>query len=282
MNTFEKIWQTLIDSFTEWGQSIAAYIPNLIAAIIVLLVGFFIAKVLRNIITKVLSKVGLDAMCDRIKITDSLHSIGIKIEPTKLLATIVYYFVLIVFIKTAATVAEMTSINNAIDAFFAYLPKLVVALIIFVIGVLISSKVKESIHSSLYSIGISGARVISNMAFYGLLIVCTLTALNQAEIDTALITNNIMIILASVLIAFAISYGFASRDILGNILSSFYGKDRFKQGQRIKIDGEEGIILKIDSIAVTIKTNDGRKLVIPCKKLITEKIEVLESDLSEN
>ena len=82
------------------------------------------------------------------------------------------------------------------------------------------------------------------------------------------------VLLAIPLIAFAIAYGFAARDILTNILSSYYGKDRFKAGMRVRVGQDEGVIERIDSIAITLRTAD-RLVLLPTRQLITERIEVL-------
>jgi small-conductance mechanosensitive channel len=81
--------------------------------------------------------------------------------------------------------------------------------------------------------------------------------------------------LGGTLIAFSVAYGFASRDILSNMLSSYYGRDRFHVGQRVRIGDDEGVIERIDSMSLTLRTHD-RIVMIPTRTLITERIEVLD------
>ena len=108
----------------------------------------------------------------------------------------------------------------------------------------------------------------------------SITALNVAGVDTTLITSNILIVFGGVLIAFAIAYGFAARDILTNILSSYYGKDRFQPGMRVRIGNDEGVVEKVDSINITLRTAD-RLVLIPTRALITERIEVVDDPTAE-
>ena len=103
----------------------------------------------------------------------------------------------------------------------------------------------------------------------------TITALNVAGVDTTLITSNILLVIGGVLLAFAIAYGFAAREILTNILSSYYGKDRFKTGMRIRVGNDEGIIERIDSISITLRVAD-KLVLLPTKQLVSERIEILE------
>ena len=85
-----------------------------------------------------------------------------------------------------------------------------------------------------------------------------------------------MLILGATLLAFSLAYAFAARDILTNILSSFYGKGRFSEGQTIKINGTKGKVIKIDSISITLQLED-KQIVIPAKKMISEEVEVFDN-----
>ena len=81
--------------------------------------------------------------------------------------------------------------------------------------------------------------------------------------------------MGAILLAFGISYGFASRDILTNILSSFYSKERYTEGMIIKINDIQGTVIKVDTLTITIQA-ENKKVVIPVKKLISETIEIIE------
>ena len=111
------------------------------------------------------------------------------------------------------------------------------------------------------------------------MIIVTLTALKQTGINTRFIDNNITIIIGIIVGAFALSFAISSRDVLQNILAGFYSKNNFHVGQKIKIDGVTGEIIKIDSIHLVL-INDKEKIVFPVSKLITEKVEIISE--SEN
>ena len=133
---------------------------------------------------------------------------------------------------------------------------------------------KNMIYTAANSIGVSGSKAIANIVYYLLFIFIAITALNQAGVDTDIITSNITLILGSILLAFAISYGFASRNLVSNMLSSYYGKGKFTEGQRIRIGDEEGVIVRIDSISVTLQ-QEKQQLVFPSKRLVEEEVIIL-------
>ena len=87
--------------------------------------------------------------------------------------------------------------------------------------------------------------------------------------------NNLMLILGAILAAAAISYGFASRDLLSNILAGFFSRHTFSIGQVIEIDGVKGKIIETTNISVTLQTGENEKVVIPSHQLITNKVKII-------
>ncbi|MCB0814885.1 MAG: mechanosensitive ion channel, partial [Flavobacteriales bacterium] len=241
--------------------------------LLVLLVGWLIARVLRWTTGRLLKRLGLDAAAEKSGLDRQLQRFG-GLKLSKLIGLVVYWAVLLVFLLAAADVMGLETVTRGVEGFLAYLPTLLSALAIFVIGLVIAEKVKQGMSTLMSSVGIGGGKVVAQVLFGLVALFMTITALNVAGIDTTLITSNILIVIGGVLIAFGIAYGLAARGILTNILSSYYGRDRIKPGQRIRIGQDEGVVERIDSIAITLDTGD-RKVMLPCSVLTTERIEVL-------
>ena len=248
-------------------------LPGLLSGLLVLLVGWLIARVLRWTTGRLLKRLGLDAAAEKSGLDRQLQRFG-GLKLSKLIGLVVYWAVLLVFLLAAADVMGLDTVTRGIEGFLAYLPTLLSALAIFVIGLVFAEKVKQGMSTLMSSVGIGGGKVVAQVLFGLVALFMTITALNVAGIDTTLITSNILIVIGGVLIAFGIAYGLAARGILTNILSSYYGRDRIKPGQRIRIGQDEGVVERIDSIAITLDTGD-RKVMLPCSVLTTERIEVL-------
>ena len=111
-------------------------------------------------------------------------------------------------------------------------------------------------------------------------IIVAVTALSQAGINTDIITSNFSIILGGIVLAFAIAYGFAARNVLSSILTSFYSKNSYQMRQVIELDGYKGEIVKMDSVSITIDT--GEKLVVfPLSRLIKDTVIIHQSKEDE-
>ena len=261
-------------AFNDYLGGIVARIPSVVSGLLVLLVGWLLAKAVRAVVRGILKRAGVDAMAERSGMDKVLGKLGVK-KVSALLAGVAYALVMLVFIVATAEVMSLSGVTGAINRLFAYLPTLATALVIFVGGLWGGELVKVRVATLMETVGLGGARLLSGVLFGIIVLFTSITALNVAGVDTTLITSNILIVMGGVLIAFAIAYGFAARDILTNILSSYYGKDRFKAGMRVRVGQDEGVIERIDSISITLRTAD-RLVLLPTRQLITERIEVLE------
>ena len=267
------MYQRIIDSFDAYLGNIIASLPKLLSGLMVLLVGWLLAKLLKIAVLRGGRRV-LDPIAERSGLDAVLSKLG-GLSLTKLLAWLIYGLVLLVFLTAAADTMGMVGLTRAIGAFLAYFPTLLTAMAIFLVGFMLAEKVKGMVSTLTETIGLSGGKSIAKVLFGTVMLFMTITALNVAGVDTTLITSNILLVIGGVLLAFANAYGFAAREILTNILSSYYGKDRFKTGMRIRVGNDEGIIERIDSISITLRVAD-KLVLLPTKQLVSERIEILE------
>ncbi|HMR42829.1 MAG TPA: mechanosensitive ion channel, partial [Saprospiraceae bacterium] len=102
------------------------------------------------------------------------------------------------------------------------------------------------------------------------------SALAQAGLDTRFIMSNLTVLLGGGVLAFALGYGFASKNIVANFLASFYSKNKVKIGDIVMIDGIKGMVIFMDNSSLTLQS-EGKKVVLPLSKLTSEKVEIFES-----
>lgn len=270
----DKILASLKEAFDSLRVILVDFFPKLFIAIVILFIGWLVAFVARWIIRKALKTAKIDQLAEKIKLEEVARGIGIKSPFSKVISSIVYWIIFLVFLIVAADYLEVASISAGIKTVIAYIPTVITALIVFLVGMVVSTIVKKAVYSITSSIGLSGAQAISNIVYYLMAILVGITAMNQAGIETKLITTYLIMIMGSMLLAFAVAYGVASKDLVGNILSSYYGKDKFKIGQKVKIGDITGEIEKIDNLSVILKNSD-KKIIIPSKRFLSEEVQIL-------
>ena len=261
--------------FTSFGQGILNALPRIILVIVLLIVGWIIAKIVGRIILSVGKKVKIDKISDQLKEIDLFSSLDIKFSDV--LSKLAYWGVFLVFILAASEASGLQAVTDGISSIIAYIPRLLVAVIFFVVGSLIANMIRKVLQAALEASGITISKLIATFIFYFIMIMVIITSLNQAGLDTKIITQNVTLAIGAIMFAFAIGYGFASRDIMASILASMYSRNKFKIGQHISIDDIAGEIIDKDSTSVTIQNvTSQRKIVIPLSKLISSVVEVLD------
>ncbi|MEL6191392.1 MAG: hypothetical protein AAFR66_05050 [Bacteroidota bacterium] len=273
--------EKIMSSFSNVIGELMAVLPDLIGAILILLIGWILSKVVSSIIAKVLTKIGLDKLADKLNETETFTENHISVKPVGIIKNFIYWVLMLIFILSAAETIGLNIVTEQVGALIAYLPKLFTAFIILAIGFYIADAIKGMIARSAKTFGISAWRAMSNGVFYILLIAIIITSLNQAGINTDIITSNIYIILGGVFLAFAIAYGFAARNVLSSILTSFYTRGNFEVGQVISIDGFKGQIVKMTNVSLTLFT--GKEYVVfPLSRLINDKVIIHQEKLDFN
>lgn len=270
MNGLEE---ALSGSLKSIFTDIASALPKIIGALVVLLLGWIISKIIQMILKKVFKVIKIEKASDKINEAKLFGDSDVKIDIAKILLGFVKGILLLVFVIVAADIMGMTVISTEIANLLRYLPVLLCAMIIFMIGMYAAKLIKKALESVFDTMGLGGSKIVSSIVFYIIIIFVTITALNIAKIDTTIITNNFTLILGAFLLAFAIGFGLGSREVVGKLLKTFYARKNYTVGDKIKFNDIEGTVENIDSIFVTLKTKTG-KLVIPINEIVESRVEV--------
>ncbi len=265
-----QISDALRDTF---GKLFSA-LPNLFAAVVVFLVGMIIVKLLRKLIKKLLDKVGVDKLGEKLQKIDIIEKSNISIRLSNIFSQAFYYFMMLFVTIISTDILGLEVVSNLVSDVFNFIPNLLVSLIILIFGTLLADLIKKLVLTTLNSLGLPSAKMISNFVFYFLFINILVSALTQSGIETAFLAQNITMLIGGAVLAFAISYGLAAKTSVSNYLATFYIKDKLEIGDTISFGDIKGTIIDIDKSSCIIKTVNG-KTVIPLSKLTQNSIEVI-------
>ena len=263
-----------ISSLKAMGIKVMTAIPSIIGAILLILIGWLIARLISWIVFKAIKAAKISKWTDKLNSSEVVNNSSVTINPERIISKFVYWVIMLIFLITASETLGWDTVSKEIGGLVSYLPRLFSALIILAIGLYIASFIKKALHTTFSSLGISGASIISSVVYYIIVVILTVTALNQAGIDTTIITNNISIILGSVLFSFALAFGLGSKELLQNMLSSLYSKRSIEIGDKVKIGEDEGTVLAINNINITLSTKRGKTL-IPSQYFMKQKVEII-------
>lgn len=251
------------------------FLPQLLKGLAFLIIGWLFIKFVLYIIKKALGLTNIDTLPEKLNVDEIFGNSSLKIQPTKIIITSIKWILIFIFIIVASELLGLKMVSEQLGNLIAYLPKLISALLIFAVGIYIANMIKKTISGMFSSLELSGGNLAGNIIFYIIAVIVSVTALNQAGINTDLITNNLSIIFASILAAFTLSFGLGSRDIIKRLLFGYYTRKNLQVGDKIKTEKFEGIIESIDNISVILRTKE-KTTIIPIQEIVDNNIEVLK------
>ncbi|MFM2267777.1 MAG: hypothetical protein RL757_1218 [Bacteroidota bacterium] len=259
---------------TQFGNAI----PKIMAAVTVALVGMIAAKAVSRLVERIFATIGIDRLAEKLQEIDIVSQYNINVKPSMVFAKMIYYLLMLFFLVGAVELLGMPAISDLIKNAINYVPNLITAVIVLVVGMLFANTIKGLVTTACKSLNIPSSKLIGNFVFYFIFITAAISALAQAKIDTEFIKNNLTVILGGGVGAFALGYGLASRDLMANFLASFYSKSKFAIGDYVSIEGVSGVIVEMDNSSLILETED-RHIVVPLSKLTKEKVEVMKNNL---
>ncbi|NJB70734.1 small-conductance mechanosensitive channel [Saonia flava] len=269
-------WKNLtFETLSSILKDIASALPGILGAIIILIFGWIVNKIVKFVLKKIFKLIKIDRVSEKINEAKLFGDSNIKIEISKILLGFVKLLLWLVFIIVAADIMHLQVISNEIANLLRYLPVLLTAVIIFMGGMYVAKLIKKALVSVFESVGFGGSKIVGNVVFYIIGIFVTITALNQAGIDTTIITSNFTIILGAFLFAIALGFGLGSRDIISDLLRTFYTRKNYAIGDKIELNDLKGTIEAIDNACLTLKTKDG-KIVVPIKEISENRVKIKE------
>lgn len=216
----------LVDSFSSLGRDIGAFVPRLIVALLLLVVGNWVAKWVRRLSERVLVRVGADRLVSAAGMKQSLAEAGTS--GPKLVAQVLYYLVLIVFLQIAAEVLGIDRLTALLDTLISYLPLVVVAILLLFVAGAIANWAAGAVRPFAESRGFPW---IDNVVKVAILVVGFLAAMDVLNFAPAVMDNIQNTLLQylplSVLVAFAVAFGVGGIETARKWWAQYLDPDRF-------------------------------------------------------
>ena len=159
-----NIQDILIDTFRKLLEQLTGFISSFIPAIIVLVIGSFVAKLIRKLLQKGLEKSGVDRLGDKLNQIDMVKKIG-EIKFSSLIPSILYYYILLMFITIATTLMGIKALSDMIASVMILIPKLIVAAIMIFAGIMIAEALKNAVVNICKSLKIESGKLLGSIVF---------------------------------------------------------------------------------------------------------------------
>lgn len=200
------------DSLVE----VIRYVPNVVAALVVLLVGVIIAWAVKTVIVRGLGYIKLKRYTEAVGLSKIFTE---KVEVVELLGDLAKWTVLIVFLVPALDILNLNQVNDLLKGILAYVPNVVVAVVVLFIGAVVADLVARVVRSTAVTVGSRTADVLADVARWAIVVFATLAALVQLNIAVALIQTLWTGVVALFAIAGGVAFGLGGKDAAADAIA---------------------------------------------------------------
>jgi hypothetical protein len=212
-------WDNLIaDPIRQMLAKILAYLPVLLGALIILIVGWIVAKAIRRVVDWLLKTARFDTLADKAGITGILRKGDLKISPREVVSGLVYWLIMIMVLVMAVDALGLPKASDVLASLFAYVPKVIAALLVLVVAMFLASFVSGIVRTAAGNANLPKPEIFAGVSRWAIIIFAATIALEQLGIAPLLVTTTFNIILGGVCLALALAFGLGGKDAAARYL----------------------------------------------------------------
>ncbi len=209
---------TFLESLRQFWLQMAAFAPQLIAAVVFLLTGWLVARLLRRGTVRFLKLLRLDVLAEKSGIEDFLIRGGVQYTTVTIIANLLYWFIMLTVTLAVLNSLGLQAAAGLFNKFLLYLPNVAVALLLLVFGSLFARFVRGVSRAYLNNIGLAGAELLSIVAQWAILLFAVSAALEQLAIGGQVLVSAFQISFGALCLALALAFGFGGKEWAAKIL----------------------------------------------------------------
>ena len=224
--------ERLVSSLDAFLEAILRFLPGLLAALLIMVLGLVAAWVLKLIVTGILRAARFDRYCDGSGISLALGRADIRTSPSVLVGRVVFWLFFLSLAVAGLSAMQVAFVNQLISEFFLYLPRLVSALLILLLGFLLANFLSRAALLGAVNSGIPSPRLISVVVRLLIMVLSFAMALEQLRIAPHIVLAAFIIAFGAVMLGLALAFGLGGRDVAKGTLERQLGdrKDTDQDG----------------------------------------------------
>jgi hypothetical protein len=253
--------KNLFDAFAALGNSIASAIPKIATGLVLIILGLVVAHLVEVALRTMLIRAHFDSLMARAGVTKALRRIGLRQQISLLLPRLAYFLFIFLLAKTVCDAFGLIAISNAIGAFFSYLPNVLAALLLLILGTTIGQLTGQMVAQAAESWGLDSAPALGKLVSALIVFLVSMMAIGQLRIDTEMVRIVTSFILGAAALAFGLAFGLGTWGVVRNIVIGFYTRKLLVIGKSLTIDGQSGILTAITPTH-TVMNSQGHEIFI--------------------
>jgi small-conductance mechanosensitive channel len=216
-NVMEQVDIFVASLATFWTQ-LASFVPQLIAALLLLFIGWILAKVARTGVRRLLTTLKFDKITEKSGLEAFMQHADLELSLAGVIGNLVYWLIILVMIVTVANSLGLQMVADLFNKVVFYIPNVIVAILVLVFGTILARFINRLVFAWLNNMEFDGALTVSTFSEYAMMVFVFFIAMEQLQIANELLTAAFIIAFGAVGLAFAIAFGMGARDWAGRVV----------------------------------------------------------------
>lgn len=215
-----ELWQRMLAG----AESMGTIVPALIGAGVILLTGYFLARQVEKWTDHLLKKMEFNKVARAGGLADAMERTGTRLDPVHAIGKLLFWLVMLVVILLSATALGLESINQMFGMMLSYIPTIIAAIIIVILGMIVGEFVRALVLASAGNV--EGVPTLAKVAKTAVILIAIFMALQQVGVAGDIVTSAFTLILGAVALAFGLAFGLGNRELAGEITRRWYEDGR--------------------------------------------------------
>lgn len=219
----------IVEPVREMLTRMVGYLPTLLGALIILIVGWIIAKTIRGIVNRVLKIIRFEKLADKAGISEILRKGDLKATTCEVLSGLVYWLVIIMVLVMVVNALGMPQASSILESLFTYIPNVIAAIFVLVIGMFLASFVSGIVRTAASNANLPKPDILAGISRWAIIIFAATISLKELGIAPLLVTTTFNIIFGGVCLAVALAFGLGGKDAVAKYLEQLQQKHSEKE-----------------------------------------------------
>lgn len=220
------IWERLLGG----AEQVGVVLPPLFFATLILLTGYFMARQVQKWVDEALKRLDFNRVAAAGHLDEVVLRTGSRLDPVRATAKLVFWLVMLVVVLLASAALGLESVSEMFGAMLAFIPTLIAAIVIVILGIIVGEFVRGLILAS--AGGVSGVPTLAKVAKAAVVVIAIFMALQQVGVAAEIVTATFTLVLGSAALAFGLAFGLGNRELAGEITRRWYEEGRERRRRR--------------------------------------------------
>jgi hypothetical protein len=223
-----QLWQRL----QQGGAQLWSILPSLVFATVILIAGYFLARLIERWTDALLLRLNFNKVAEAGGLSEAMGRTGTRLDPIHAIGKLLFWLVMLVVILLASSALGLESINTMFGTMLSYIPTLVAAIVIVILGMIVGEFVRAIVLAS--AGGVEGVPVLAKIAKAAVVIIAVFMAVQQLGIAEEIVTAAFTLILGAIALGSGLAFGLGNRQLAGEITRRWYEEGKQRRERRKK------------------------------------------------